>query len=149
MRFGGCLLSRLVGENRPWFESTALRMNTSVKGNVGLIKVIEDLTHKGFNIFLPFCDNNIIDLVATKNEFTLRIQVKYRKLDSRNKNNVVVPLESVSNGKRKMGNKNMIDYFAVFNPCTDKILYVNISEFKNNKSLTINVHTNTYAQLEG
>ena len=88
-------------------------MNTNVKGAIGIAHIIVDLTEKGFEIFTPLSEHSTIDLIAYKDGFVKRIQVKYRE-PYRNK--VEIPMHTVVNGKRQKYNTSDIDLFAVYCP---------------------------------
>jgi hypothetical protein len=51
-------------------------MNTKRKGDIGVIKVLEYLLYNGYNVSIPFGDNNRYDLVSEKDGNFTRIQVK-------------------------------------------------------------------------
>ena len=47
-------------------------MTTNDKGNIGLAKVITDLTVKGYQVFLPLSDTSIIDLIISNKDLILK-----------------------------------------------------------------------------
>jgi hypothetical protein len=89
------------------------KMNTNVKGTIGIAHIIVDLTEKGYEIFTPLSEHSTVDLIAIKDNKIDRIQVKYRE-PYRNK--VEVPMHTVVNGKRHFYNKSDLDLFAVYCP---------------------------------
>jgi hypothetical protein len=109
---------------------------TKVKGDIGLTQVIADLTKKGKICAIPIADHLPFDLiVCTPDTFVLsKVQVKYRKLGSDGK--IHLPLSTVSSS-RVHGNKTtpydltQFDYFAIYNPDTDKCYYVPTKEILN------------------
>jgi len=48
------------------------------KGRAGELLVAAKLLHLGFDVFLPISDRTAVDLIATCNQQTLRVQVKSR-----------------------------------------------------------------------
>lgn len=100
-------------------------MNTNEKGNVGLIKVIDDLYQKGFTCFLPFDDYNPIDCIAVNaNGIPFRLQVKYK---TKNKyGSYVIKAYSVVNGTMIKINKKLIDYWAVYMSERNEIVYMRV-----------------------
>jgi hypothetical protein len=114
-------------------------MTTNEKGNIGLSKIIMNAVENGYQPFLPFTDTSVIDLVlANKELISKNIQVKYIK---QNKNgSLLIPLQSVVNGKRVTNNFTNIDAFAIYTPEIDKVFYVPLNKFKKDKkSLTIKI----------
>lgn len=104
-------------------------MNVNEKGAIGLIEVIRDLTKKGFECFTPIHDYSGVDLIALDiNKTPIRLQVKYRKAETRNgiSTNVVgLGFHSVVNGKKIPIDISFIDGWAIYCPEIDKVVYVN------------------------
>ena len=97
-------------------------MNTTEKGQIGLAKTIADLVSKGYNVFLPFADVNVVDLVCMNSNGDLkRIQIKYKKKTG---GCISIPLQGVQNGQRVNINLKMVDMFAVYCPDNDEVYYV-------------------------
>lgn len=102
-------------------------MNTNEKGNLGLIKVINDLYSVGFSCFTPFDDYNPVDCIAMNAlGKCFRLQVKYRSLDKRGR--YELPARSVVNGKSIDIDKTLIDGWAIYLSDIDKVVYFSISE---------------------
>jgi hypothetical protein len=102
------LLSAMVGENWLWFDPSDFRMTTNEKGQIGLIKVMNDLVEKDYHVFLPICDIHSVDLICMNKDFICKkLQIKYKKLVD---GAIHIPLQGVQNGKRYSTNLNEIDY---------------------------------------
>lgn len=105
------------------------KMNVNQKGVVGLVKVISDLVSRGYEVFTPISDFCPVDIIVADSKMNLRrIQVKYREHDNRNKNAIVVQLDSIVNGKRVPVDVSLIDGWAIYFPETNEIYYVPKSE---------------------
>jgi hypothetical protein len=112
-------------------------MNTNEKGNIGLAKVITDLTEKGYNCFLPFTDTTCIDLIVSNKKMnTLRVQVKHKKITD---GTIAIRCGSVINGKTVKIDKSMIDYFMIYCPDNKEIYYLPISKFKDFNTIKLRV----------
>jgi len=86
--------------------------HTKTKGDIGLTKVISDLTEKGYDVFIPVGGEHLpYDLVINANNKLLKIQVKY----------------SINAGISNKYNLNDFDYFAIYNPNHNKFIYPHIS----------------------
>jgi hypothetical protein len=115
-------------------------MNVNQKGVKGLIKVIDKLTDQGFYVFPAFDDHSPIDLIAVdSNGVVYRLQVKYRKRDSRKKAiRYCIEGCSVVNGKKVKIDRNMIDGWAVYLADDEKIAFYHKSEMDGKDRITIN-----------
>lgn len=112
-------------------------MTSNHKGNVGLAKVLTELTCKGMFCFLPFTDTTCVDLiVANQNMKTLRVQVKHKKITN---GCINVKCASVINGKTILLNKEHIDYFMVYCPDNSKIYYLPIEVFGENYNFKLRI----------
>lgn len=86
--------------------------HTKTKGDIGLTKVIADLTEKGYDVFAPIGGEHLpYDLIINANNKLLKIQVKYRV-------GPVIPI------KYKQTD---FDYFAIYNPEHNIVIYPHIS----------------------
>jgi hypothetical protein len=109
-------------------------MNVNQKGNMGLLKVMEDLYNKGYHCFVPFDDYSPVDLIVLdKTGNVKRLQVKYRTLNKKHKR-YELSARSVINGKVVPIDRNLIDGWAVYLANDEKIVYLTleIMEGKNN-----------------
>lgn len=109
-------------------------------GDIGLTKVIADLTMKGIKVALPISEHLPFDLIAIKDGKLSRVSVKYRKLNS--KNSIEVPMRTISNNaqgyKVKVVDLQEVDAFAIYCPDTDRVYYVSgntLVSYKNMFSL--------------
>lgn len=97
--------------------------HTKIKGDLGLVKAIADLTQKGYNIFIPLFDHLRYDLVVEKKSILYRIQVKYSASNQ---------ATSKTNWADKNGNHkslyedNDFDYYALYIPSVDAVIYPSI-----------------------
>ncbi len=96
------------------------KMDTNVKGQLGQTKVIVDLIEKGFEIFIPYCNDGVVDLIAIKDNVTYRLQCKY--MDT---------LRAIGNCIQNHGNNrkygvNDFDYYAIYLPNLDRVIYPSI-----------------------
>lgn len=100
---------------------------TFIKGNLAVARVILDLTQRGFVILNLLSEQLPFDLVAYKNGKFIRFQVKYscRKKKS--------GAHEIKNQKYKWYDKSCtqykkgdFDYFAVYLPEIDKVIYPSI-----------------------
>jgi hypothetical protein len=101
--------------------------HTKDKGDLGVVKVSADLAEKGYDVLFPvFTEHLPFDLVAYKDNTFYRIQAKYRSGES-----VEVPCGTSwadKNGSHKSKyNKNDFDYFGIYLPDLNQIIYPNIS----------------------
>jgi len=101
--------------------------HTKTKGDLGVVKVTHDLSEKGYDLFFPvFTEHLPFDLIAYKDKTTYRIQVKYRSCDP-------VDISGRTYWSDKNGThmskyaKNDFDYYAIYIPDIDKVIYPNIS----------------------
>jgi len=88
-------------------------MKTTLKGSLGLVHIMTDLTEKGYEVFTPLSEHSTVDLIAYKDYKCERIQVKYREPY---RNRVEVPMHTVQNGKKAPYDTKEIDLFAVYCP---------------------------------
>lgn len=96
-----------------------------VKGDLAAVKVIADLSEKGYDIFVPVvCEHLPFDLIAYKDGKSFRIQVKYSSSNTiKNKTSW-----SDKNGSHeKKYNILDFDYYGVYFPDIKTIVYPNIT----------------------
>lgn len=101
--------------------------HTKAKGDIGLCKVITDLTIKGHVPCVPLSEHQSFDLVVVMRKGSiLRLQVKYAAL----KKNGTVEVRYRRNWADKKGvhskayNTNEFDYYAIYCPDKDVVLYI-------------------------
>lgn len=111
-------------------------MNTNVKGVIGLTQVVADLANKELGIFLPIADTDVIDLIAVNAAgLVKRMQVKYRAKEATGC--LVVPVDTVINGKKRPIDRSKLDLFGVFCPDNNKVYYVPITCFDGKRSISL------------
>lgn len=101
---------------------------TKMKGDIAVAKVACDLVMKGFSILTPVITEQLrFDIAAYKDQKFYRIQVKYcGKENSIPINNYT----SFSNSKKvvkKYYKEGAFDYYAIYLPSIDKIIYPSFS----------------------
>lgn len=101
-------------------------MKTKNKGSIGELKVMVDLSERGFGVAQPHGDNLPFDIIAISDTFNMyKIQVKFIS-----KRNGTVTLKNQSNTETKTKryskqyNAKEVDYFAIYCPETDKVYYI-------------------------
>lgn len=101
-------------------------LTTNQKGTIGLVKVITDLTVRGYETFTPTSDASPVDVVVADSSFSIkRLQVKYREPCTQSSVPLlVIGAFSVVNGKKIPIDLSKIDGWAVYSPLTDKVYYI-------------------------
>jgi len=101
--------------------------HTKVKGDIGLSKVIADLTVKGCVPCIPLSEHQPYDLIAVLPSGTsIKIQVKYARL----KKNGTIEMKFKTSWADKNGNhtnyykESDFDYHAVYCPEKETVVYV-------------------------
>ena len=101
--------------------------HTKVKADIGLAKVLADLTEKGYVPCIPLSEHQPYDLVVVLDDGSvIRVQVKYARL----KNNGVVDVKFRTSWADKNGTherkyqEDDFDYYAIYCPEKETILYI-------------------------
>ena len=101
--------------------------HTKSKGDIGLAKVITDLTVKGYIPCIPLSEHQPYDIVAMKETgAAIRLQVKYSGL----KSNGTIDVRFRRSWADKNGthteyySEDEFDYYAIYCPEKDIVLYV-------------------------
>jgi len=101
--------------------------HTKVKADIGVAKVIADLVTKGYVPCLPLSEHQPYDLVAVVNGGSVvKLQVKYATLQK----NGIIEVKFRTSWVDKHGthvkryNENQFDYYAIYCPEKDTVLYV-------------------------
>ncbi|MBI3601457.1 MAG: hypothetical protein HY209_00965 [Candidatus Omnitrophica bacterium] len=101
--------------------------HTKVKADIGLCKVITDLTVKGHVPCVPLSEHQPFDLIVVMhNKSVLRLQVKFATL----RKNGTVEVRYRRNWADKKGvhtesySQDEFDYYAIYCPEKDVVLYV-------------------------
>lgn len=101
--------------------------HTKHKGDIGLTKVISDLTEKGYVPCIPLSEHQPYDLVVVvDNGYVAKLQVKYATL----KENGTIEVRFRRNWADKYGthtepyNSEEFDYYAIYCPEKNEVLYI-------------------------
>lgn len=98
--------------------------HTKNKGDIATAKAIADLTTKGYSVFTPVvCEHLAFDLIAYKEGNCYRIQAKY-SADNHVKNRTSWADKNGCHEKRYKPED--FDYYAVYLPDIDKVVYPSI-----------------------
>jgi hypothetical protein len=115
-----------------------VRMNrhkTKTKGDIGVTKVIADLTEKGYSVCLPISEHQPYDLIFENELGELKkVQVKYRENGTFTNNTVHVG----SDGKQVKKTYKITDfnYYAIYLPNIKECVYI-----PNNNNICIKIAT--------
>jgi hypothetical protein len=113
-------------------------MDSNKKGNIGLIKIIDDLVENNFFPFLPFTDTTIVDLVVSNENMELKkFQIKYKKIDKFGCINLST--QRVIDRKKVDTDLTKFDYYGVYCPDNKKTYYIPTSVFVNKKMIKLRV----------
>jgi len=120
-------------------------IQSNQKGNVAVLEVIKYLQNESFHVFTePFSQSSKVDLIALKDNKILKIQIKY--ITARRG---IVLLNTKVKSRYIYGPED-IDYFAIYEPISKKILWVPIGIVAEKKKFYIrlrNAKTNNYKKL--
>ena len=95
-----------------------------LKGDIGATQVIADLSKKGFVIFTPVvCESLPFDLIAYKDGKFLRIQCKYSSCHTVSTG---TSWSDKNGNHKKKYSDNDFEYFGIYYPDIDKVLYPSI-----------------------
>jgi len=115
--------------------------HTKEKGDLGVLKAQVSLYEQGYLILQPVTEHAPYDLVAYKEGFFKRVQVKYKSIDKSGA--LTVHFRSSwadSHGTHmKAIDKSQIDIYCLYCPETDECYYLDPMEF--DKSATLRVKT--------
>lgn len=105
-----------------------MKVTTNDKGDIGVAKVIADLTERGIKVALPTTHGSPFDLIAISTDYKLsRVSVKY--LDG--KDRMMLPLRTISACSKQVVrrvNMEYIDAYAAYSPVTKRCYYVHKKE---------------------
>jgi len=116
-----------------------MQHHTKDKGDTGVGFVIADLMSKNIQVCIPISEHQPYDLVGIRsNGTTIKISVKYRKASE---GTVDIQFKSVYSDSRgshsEFTDKSCIDLMAIYCPDTQKVYYINPSNFNLAVSLRI------------
>lgn len=94
---------------------------TSHKGQIAELTVALDLARKGFSISWPV-PNDVYDLIATRGEQVLRIQVKTVRWRLRDGKQWLVL--DLTDGAGHRYEKGTVDYFTAYDPNDGRLYYL-------------------------
>jgi hypothetical protein len=118
-----------------------MQHHTKAKGDLGVLKAQVSLYEQGYIILQPVTEHAPFDLVAYKDGFFKRVQVKYKSLDKTGA--LTVHFRSSwadKNGTHmKAVDKGQIDLYCIYCPETDECYYFDPKKF--DKSVTLRVET--------
>lgn len=123
--------------------------HTKTKGDLGVLKAQCALAEQGFSVLIPLTEHAEFDLVGYKNSHFIRVQVKYRSLDSHGTLQVHFrsTWSDVNGLHTSYTNKNEIDLYCIYCPETDKCYFLDPKRF--GKSVTLRVNTPKNSQEQG
>lgn len=99
--------------------------DTNKKGDIAVIKIMADLMQKGYDVLTPTISAHLpFDIVAHKNGIFTKIQAKYSTSGFVVKRRIHYNSEGV---QHKNYAKNDFDYYGVYLPDIDKVVYPSIS----------------------
>lgn len=120
------------------------------KGDIGVTKVIADLTEKGFNVSIPLSEHLKYDLIVEKEAKIKRVQVRFTSSVKG-----AIPVKLKSSWSDKKGNhitkreKSDYDILAIFCPETMCVYYLKDEDFSNSSQVTIRLEKSKNNQQVG
>lgn len=114
-------------------------MNVNQKGVKGLIKVLDDVSEKGWYAFPAFDDHSPVDIVVMSKEGALfRLQVKYREpMSNKIMERYELHARSMVNGKAVPIDRSLIDGWAVYMQGRKSVKYIPVSAMEGKNSIVI------------
>ena len=100
-------------------------------GNLGEAKVLAKFVELGIQVYLPFGDGSVVDLIADFNGKLNRIQVKSTEKDSDGSLVFSICSTTVHSGgelKKHIYTSDEIDYFALYSSVTDEVYLLPIEK---------------------
>lgn len=113
--------------------------NTKEKGDIGLTEAIAEFTRNAFHVSLPLSEHLKYDMIAEKEGFLSRVQVRYTSLSKDRKINVKLQ----SSWSNKAGNhfnprvKGDYDILAIYCPQTKQCYFIADQEFESTKGIVL------------
>jgi hypothetical protein len=108
------------------------------KGDIGLAKVISELTVIGVHVSLPISEHLKYDMIGEKNGILKRIQVRYATAKN---GKIEIKLKSVWSNKKGnhilLRTKGDFDILAAYCPDTDKTYFLDDKTFNNTTAITL------------
>ena len=105
-------------------------MNTSQIGNLGELKVIEACLKNGIQVFIPFGDGNVVDMILLVNGKCLRAQVKSSNTGEDGKITFATSSSKSTrtNGERHQYTKDEIDVFIFYSYIYDELYVMDVKD---------------------
>ena len=100
-------------------------------GNLGEAKVLAKFVELGIQVYLPFGDGSVVDLIAEFNGKLNRIQIKSTEKDSDGALVFSICSTVVRSGgelQKHIYSSEEIDYFALYSSITDEVYLLPIQE---------------------
>lgn len=109
-------------------------MHNKQKGNLGELRVMQDLIKKDCCVFTEFGEYSKVDIIALWNSIPLKIQVKSRKTRNLDGVSVVFDTRQSSHHHEYKYSESDVDMFAFYIIDLDIIFYASSQEFLKSKT---------------
>lgn len=120
-----------------------IKHHTKNKGDLGVLKAKCDLFEKGYMILTPETEHAPFDIVVWKGGQFKTVQVKYRELKNGCINIQFRNSWSDKNGVHNVNvDKDLIDIYCIYCPCTETCYYIKPSDFGQSVSLRVKIPKN-------
>ena len=105
-------------------------MNTSHIGNLGELKVIEVCLKNGVQVFMPFGDGSVVDMILLVNGKCLRAQVKSSRTGANGKITfgTASSKSTRTNGGRHQYTETDIDIFIFYSYVYDEVYVMDVKD---------------------
>lgn len=100
-------------------------------GNLGEAKVLAKFVELGIQVYLPFGDGSVVDLIADFNDKLNRIQIKSTEIDNNGTLTFSICSTTIHKGgeiQKHIYSNDEIDYFALYSSITDEVYLLPIEE---------------------
>lgn len=113
-------------------------MNNSnkVTGDIAELKVASAFCENGYFVARPLTDNAPYDLIVDNGLVLLKVQVKYRTTNRKNK--IQIELRSCANKYQRHYKENDFDILAVYNPDCG-VFVISWNEISNKKTIVFRI----------
>ncbi|KKN20512.1 hypothetical protein LCGC14_0934850 [marine sediment metagenome] len=117
-----------------------IMLTTKEKGDIGLTKIIAELTENCFNVSIPIAEHLKYDLIVEKNGKMFRVQSKYTSV-KKNK----IDIKIASSWSNKAGTyaikrqKGDYDVLAAYCPQMKSCYFIHDNSFNNGRSIALKV----------
>lgn len=126
-------------------------MTLKDKGDVAELSVLADLAQRGFKVAIPFGDNWYYDLLLCRYDRFERVQVKYTESDGQyvDVRSYSVSVTNGKTGQRKLYDRSMIDWIAVYDKTTRRCYYIPVVEVEGKTQLRLRLTPTRNGQSKG